>query len=79
MLPPRVAGLFVFPLTVGCVGIESAPPRKPPQIGATPGGAMGGEPATPSTPRPAGRGIAETDSPNAASVAPQGRVVVQKQ
>jgi hypothetical protein len=69
MFAPRVAGLFVFLLTAGCVGMESAPPPQPPEIGATLGGAVAGEaavpPATPSTPPPPAGRIAKTTSPNA--------------
>ena len=77
MLAPRVAGLFVFLLAAGCVGIESAPPPKPPVIGATHGEAVGGgpvvPPAAPSGPRPPSPGIAKPNSPNA-TIASKGSV-----
>lgn len=73
----RFIGRFVFLLAAGCVGVESAPPGKPPVIGATQGGAVGAEPviqpATPSatpppTPLPTpptAQSVAKSDSPSA--------------
>lgn len=65
----RVAGLFVFLLPAGCVGMESAPSHQPPEMSATQGEAVVGEaavsPVTPSTPRVPAGSIAKTATPNA--------------
>jgi hypothetical protein len=69
----RVIGLLCVLLAAGCVGVESAPPREPPVVGATQGGAVGVEPviqpATPSAappPTPAtDQSVGKADSPGA--------------
>ena len=70
MIPaPRIAGLLLFLLTAGCVGVDSGPLRDPPVAGATQGVALGVEPVvhpgTPSTTRPQDESVAKTDSPGA--------------
>lgn len=67
----RIAGLFVFLLTAGCVGLEKAPP---PKTSAPQGEAVAIQPAVPLAGPPvtgsAGRSVDQTDTPPARADTP---------